>query len=104
MTGFSIPTLDGLLAQGVSHCGVPVRLDLNVPFDDDGHITDKRRIVASVPTLDAVAQAGAKVVVAAHLGRSEGPDPKYSLEHVAAPSARNWANMCNRDRLFEEAS
>jgi phosphoglycerate kinase len=62
-----------------------VRSDLNVPVDDDGNITDPGRIVASVPTLNALSDAGAKVVVTAHLGRPKGgPDPKYSLKPVAA--------------------
>ncbi len=62
-----------------------VRSDLNVPLDDDGNITDAGRIAASVPTLKALLDAGAKVVVAAHLGRpKDGPDPKYSLAPVAA--------------------
>ena len=62
-----------------------MRSDLNVPLDEDGHITDPGRIVASVPTLSALADAGAKVVVTAHLGRPKGgPDPKYSLKPVAA--------------------
>ena len=62
-----------------------VRSDLNVPLDDDGAITDAGRITASVPTLKALVDAGAKVVVAAHLGRPKaGPDPKLSLAPVAA--------------------
>lgn len=62
-----------------------VRSDLNVPLDDDGNITDAGRITASVPTLKALLEAGAKVVVTAHLGRpKDGPDPKYSLAPVAA--------------------
>jgi len=62
-----------------------VRSDLNVPLDDEGNITDPGRITASVPTLNALAEAGAKVVVTAHLGRPDGaPDPKYSLKPVAA--------------------
>ena len=81
----ALPNLDDLLAQGVSGRGVFVRSDFNVPLDDDGRITDRGRIVASVPTLDTLAKAGAKVVVAAHLGRPKGgPDPKYSLRPVAA--------------------
>lgn len=61
-----------------------VRSDLNVPLDD-GKITDLGRITASVPTLRALVDAGAKVVVTAHLGRpKEGPDPKLSLAPVAA--------------------
>lgn len=60
-----------------------VRSDLNVPLDD-GTITDPGRIIASVPTLKALSDAGAKVVVTAHLGRPKGgPEPKYSLAPVA---------------------
>lgn len=81
----SVPTLDDLLAEGVSGRGVLVRSDLNVPLDDEGNITDAGRITASVPTLKALLEAGAKVVVTAHLGRpKDGPDPKYSLAPVAA--------------------
>ncbi|ORV15282.1 phosphoglycerate kinase [Mycobacterium celatum] len=81
----SIQTLDDLLAQGVSGRGVLVRSDLNVPLDDDGAITDPGRISASVPTLKALVDAGAKVVVTAHLGRPKGGlDPKLSLAPVAA--------------------
>jgi phosphoglycerate kinase len=80
----SIKTLDDLLAEGVSGRGVLVRSDLNVPLDDDGNITDPGRIIASVPTLKALSDAGAKVVVTAHLGRpKDGPDPKFSLAPVA---------------------
>ena len=81
----AVKTLDDLLAEGVSGRGVLVRSDLNVPLDDDGTITDPGRIIASVPTLKALSDAGAKVVVTAHLGRpKDGPDPKFSLSPVAA--------------------
>ncbi|AKN17340.1 phosphoglycerate kinase [Mycobacterium haemophilum] len=81
----NIPNLKDLLAEGVSGRGVLVRCDLNVPLDDDGAITDLGRVTASVPTLKALLEAGAKVVVAAHLGRPKGgPDPKLSLAPVAA--------------------
>ncbi|WP_113964334.1 phosphoglycerate kinase [Mycobacterium shimoidei] len=81
----TIKSVDDLLAQGVSGRGVLVRSDLNVPLDDAGTITDSGRITASVPTLKALADAGAKVVVTAHLGRPKGgPDPKLSLAPVAA--------------------
>jgi len=80
-----IKSLDDLLSEGVSGRGVLVRSDLNVPLDDDGHISDPGRIIASVPTLKALSDAGAKVVVTAHLGRPKGePDPKFSLAPVAA--------------------
>ncbi|MGC2652335.1 MAG: phosphoglycerate kinase [Mycobacterium sp.] len=84
----SLPVLSDLLAEGVAGRGVLVRSDLNVPLDFDGQqgtITDAGRITASVPTLKALADAGAKVVVTAHLGRpAGGPDPELSLAPVAA--------------------
>ncbi|MEZ5094164.1 phosphoglycerate kinase [Nocardioides sp.] len=63
---------------------VLVRSDLNVPLDGTT-ITDDGRIRASIPTIRELAEAGARVVVTAHLGRPKGaPDPAYSLEPVAA--------------------
>jgi phosphoglycerate kinase len=66
---------------------VLVRSDLNVPLDGtppDLRITDDGRIRASVPTIRQLSDAGARVVVTAHLGRPDGaPDPAYSLEPVA---------------------
>jgi phosphoglycerate kinase len=80
----TIPSLQDLLAQGVSGRGVLVRSDLNVPLDH-GVITDAGRIIASVPTLKALVDGGAKVVVTAHLGRPTGePDLELSLAPVAA--------------------
>jgi len=62
---------------------VLVRCDLNVPLKD-GVITDDGRVRASLPTLNALINAGAKVVVVSHLGRPDGtPDAKYSLASVA---------------------
>ena len=81
----AVPNLEDLLAEGVSGRGVLVRSDLNVPLDSDGTVTDPGRITASVPTLKALVEAGAKVVVAAHLGRpQDGADPALSLAPVAA--------------------
>jgi phosphoglycerate kinase len=85
VAGSSLTTLADLLAEGVSGRGVLVRSDLNVPLDEGGAITDAGRITASVPTLKALLEAGAKVVVTAHLGRPKnGADPKLSLAPVAA--------------------
>ena len=79
----AVKTLADLLAEGVEGRGVLVRADLNVPLDGST-ITDPGRIIASVPTLKALSDAGAKVVVTAHLGRPKGgPDPKLSLAPVA---------------------
>lgn len=63
---------------------VLVRSDLNVPLDGTT-ITDDGRIRASLPTITRLAEAGARVIVIAHLGRPKGaPDPRYSLAPVAA--------------------
>ena len=62
---------------------VLIRSDLNVPLDGE-RITDDGRIRASAPQIKALAAAGAKVLICAHLGRPKGaPDPKYSLTPVA---------------------
>jgi phosphoglycerate kinase len=79
-------TLDDLLAEGVSGRRVLVRADLNVPFEKEspGVIADDGRIRAVLPTLNALREAGAAVVVVSHLGRPKGaPDPKYTLAPVA---------------------
>ena len=77
-----VPTLDDL--GDLRGRRVLVRSDLNVPLDDE-RITDDGRVRASVPTLARLAEAGARVVVAAHLGRPKGgPDPRWSLRPVAA--------------------
>lgn len=74
-------TLDDLDVTGRT---VLVRADLNVPLDG-GEITDDGRIRASVPTIRALAERGAKVVVCAHLGRPKGEvKPELSLAPVAA--------------------
>lgn len=81
----NIRTLDDLLAEEVTGRRVLVRADLNVPLDKQtGQITDDGRIRAVLPTLGALVQAGAKVVVCSHLGRPKGsPDPAFSLRPVA---------------------
>ncbi len=64
---------------------VLVRSDFNVPLDADKNITDDGRIRAALPTLRTLLDAGAKVVVTAHLGRPKGQvNPDYSLAPVAA--------------------
>jgi phosphoglycerate kinase len=79
-----VKTLDDLLDEGVRDRGVLVRVDLNVPLDGDV-ITDDGRIRAAVPTIQDLSEAGAKVVLVAHLGRPKGgPDATYSLAPVAA--------------------
>ena len=75
---------------------VLVRSDLNVPLDGT-NITDDGRIRASLPTIKQLCDAGARVVVAAHLGRPGGaPDPKFSL----APVAARLGELLGRDVAF----
>jgi len=76
-------TLDHLLSEGVQGRRVLLRADLNVPLKD-GEITDDGRIRAVLPTIGALRDAGAAVVVISHLGRPKGkPDPAFSLEPVS---------------------
>jgi phosphoglycerate kinase len=79
----TVKNLDDLLGEGVQGRYVLVRSDLNVPLDGS-RITDDGRVRAALPTIKKLADAGAKVVVTAHLGRPKGePDPKYTLAPVA---------------------
>ena len=62
-----------------------LRVDFNVPLGRDGEVTDDARIRAVLPTLELARAAGARIVLASHLGRPKGrPDPKYTLRPVAA--------------------
>ena len=77
-----------VLLDGLHGRRVLVRSDLNVPLDSSGDgpavITDDGRVRASAPTIEALAGAGAVVVVCAHLGRPKGaPEARYSLAPVA---------------------
>ncbi|GAA1932167.1 phosphoglycerate kinase [Microbacterium aoyamense] len=77
----ALRTLDSL--GSLAGKRVIVRCDLNVPLKD-GVITDDGRVRASLPTLNALIDQGARLVVCSHLGRPDGaPDAKYSLEPVA---------------------
>ena len=85
-------TIRGIADLDVAGRTVLVRSDLNVPLDGNV-ITDDGRIVASVPTIKALTDLGAKVVVLAHLGRPKGmADPKYSL----APAAKRLGELLNK--------
>ncbi|MEV5152225.1 phosphoglycerate kinase [Streptomyces werraensis] len=89
-------TIDELLSEGVAGTRVFVRADLNVPLDGTA-ITDDGRIRAVVPTVKALADAGARVVVASHLGRPKGaPDPAFSL----APAAARLGELLGTDVAF----
>ena len=90
-------TTEDLLAGDVRGKRVLVRSDLNVPLDADRHITDDGRVRASVPTIKALSDAGAKVIVVAHLGRPKGaPEEKYSLQPVVG----RLSELLGRDVAF----
>jgi len=76
---------------------VLMRVDFNVPLDDAGKITDDRRIVMAVPSIQSVIGRGGSVILMSHLGRPEGaPDPAYSL----APVAKKLGDILARDVVF----
>ena len=63
---------------------VLVRVDLNVPFDHDGSISDDKRILESLPTIDEIIDKGGIPILMSHLGRPKGkPKPEFSLKPVA---------------------
>jgi phosphoglycerate kinase len=85
-----VRTLDGLDVDGKR---VLVRVDFNVPLDDDRTITDDARVRAALPTLKELRQRGARLVLAAHLGRPKGRDEAFSLK----PAADRLAELLGED-------
>lgn len=76
---------------------VLVRCDFNVPIDENGHITDDRRITSSLPTINYLMENGAKVILMSHLGRPKGEaNPKFSL----APVAKRLSELLNKEVIF----
>jgi len=74
-----------------------IRADFNVPLDENGNITDDGRIRSTLPTINFALDAGAKVILASHLGRPMGKrDPKLSL----APVAKRLNRLLNKEVKF----
>ena len=83
----------------VSGKRVFVRVDFNVPMDEQGRITDDTRIKASLPTIRDLIGRGAKVILASHLGRPKGgPDPRYSL----APAGKRLGELLGTPVVMAE--
>lgn len=79
-----------------------LRLDLNVPINERGEITDDTRIRAALPTIHYAIDKGAKIILASHLGRPKGPQDhqKYSLE----PVARHLTEVLRKEIILVEES
>ncbi len=77
--------------QDIKGKTVLLRLDLNVPVDDAGKVTDFTRIDRVKPTIENLHKRGAKIVILSHFGRPKGgPDPKYSLQFLAPVLSQRW--------------
>jgi phosphoglycerate kinase len=59
-----------------------IRVDFNVPLDENFHVTDANRIEAAKPTIDKILHDGGSVILMSHLGRPKGREDKYSLKHI----------------------
>ncbi|MUV05207.1 phosphoglycerate kinase [Flavobacterium rakeshii] len=61
-----------------------IRVDFNVPLDENFNVTDDTRIVAAKPTIDKILNDGGSAILMSHLGRPKGKEEKYSLKHIVA--------------------
>jgi phosphoglycerate kinase len=59
-----------------------IRVDFNVPLDENFNVTDATRIEAAKPTIDKILAEGGSVILMSHLGRPKGVEEKYSLKHI----------------------
>ena len=61
-----------------------IRVDFNVPLDENFNVTDANRIEAAKPTIDTILADGGSVILMSHLGRPKGKEDQYSLQHIVA--------------------
>ena len=99
----SIKTLDQLFEtlesenRPLAGLRVLIRVDFNVPLEDDGTVADDTRIQAALPTINHFREAGAKIILMSHLGRPKGQrNPKFSL----APVAQHLARIIDQEVLL----
>ncbi|PZQ83878.1 MAG: phosphoglycerate kinase, partial [Flavobacterium johnsoniae] len=77
-----------------------IRVDFNVPLDENFKVVDATRIEAAKPTIDKILADGGSVILMSHLGRPKAKEPKYSLEHILEKTAEvlgkevKFANDC----------
>ncbi|KOS07039.1 phosphoglycerate kinase [Flavobacterium akiainvivens] len=64
-----------------------IRVDFNVPLDEQFNVTDTTRIEAAKPTIDKILADGGSVILMSHLGRPKGKEEKYSLKHIVAKTS-----------------
>lgn len=64
-----------------------IRVDFNVPLDENFNVTDDTRIEAAKPTIDKILKDGGSVILMSHLGRPKGKEDKYSLKHIVAKAS-----------------
>ena len=77
-----------------------IRVDFNVPFNDEGEITDNSRIIAALPTIEFVISSGGACILASHLGRPDGKTPELSLKKII-PELKK---LLGKDVIFLEDS
>ena len=87
-----------------------IRVDFNVPLDENFNITDDTRIRAAIPTLKKILSDGGSVIIGSHLGRPTGVNSKYSLKHILGRITEllgvnvDFANDCLGQEAIEKSS
>lgn len=87
-----------------------VRVDFNVPLDENFNITDDNRIRAALPTLKKILGDGGSIVIGSHLGRPKGPTDKFSLKHIIGHVSEllgvdvQFADDCMSDDAAQKAA